>query len=68
MAGKAARAAVERVGTSEIQKVEPLREPRRASLLTISALQIGECGTVSNEFVLAADFCVWRLLREERIT
>ena len=50
------------------QKLEPLREPRRASLFTISALQIGQCGTVSNELVLAADFCVWRLFRDERMT
>ena len=68
MAGEAARVAVERVGTSEIQKLEPLREPRRASLFTISALQIGQCGTVSDESVLAADFCAWRLSRAERMT
>jgi hypothetical protein len=66
MAGKAARVAVERVGASEIQKVEPVREPRRAILFTISALQVGQCGAVSDESVLAADFCAWRLSRDER--
>ncbi len=45
-----------------------MAKPRRASLFTISALQIGQCGTVSEELVLAADFCVWRLSRAERIT
>jgi len=50
------------------KKLEPLREPRRAIRFTINALQIGECGTVSNEFRSGEDFGRWRFSRDERMT
>jgi hypothetical protein len=49
------------------QKLGPALTPRRASLFTINALQTGQCGTVSDKFVLAADFWIWRLSRDARM-
>jgi len=44
-----------------------INEPRRATLFNISALQIGQCGTVSDALVIGAEFFVWRLVRAERL-
>jgi hypothetical protein len=56
LAGKTVRVAVEPSGSERDKKLEPT--PR--DFFVISALQIGQCGTASDTFMLAAVLCVAR--------